>query len=123
MPSRIPPARTVQEEIVVMTFTLIEQFPDFGAELAALLRQEGEDDLAATVPNLTIVDRCRCGDDFCSTMYTVSRPVDSWGRSHRNVALHSGKGELILDILDFEIVCIEVLFRDEIRSRLLELMP
>ena len=44
-------------------------------------------------------------------------------RTTRRVALHSGKGELILDVLDFEIVCIEVLFRDEIRSRLLELMP
>jgi hypothetical protein len=32
--------------------------------------------LAALVPGLVILDRCRCGDEFCATFYkTDSVPV------------------------------------------------
>ena len=97
--------------------------PTLAAELTGLLRDEGEQELARDVSTLTIVERCRCGDDFCATMYTVAPPRDGWGRRHRNVVLHPETGHLILDILDQEIVGIEVLFRDEVRKRLLELLP
>lgn len=56
-------------------------------------------------------------------MYTVRPPPDPWGRNHRNVSLHPKVGYLILDMLDQEITGIEALFRNEIRERLLTLLP
>jgi hypothetical protein len=106
-----------------MKFKLADEFPELATELTQLLTAEGEEELAGTVSGLTVVDRCRCGDDFCATMYTVRPPRDSWGRSKRNVSLDPKVGYLILDVLDQEIVGIEVLFRDEIREHSLELLP
>ena len=106
-----------------MKFSLERQFPELAADLTRLLRQSGEEELADTVSELTIMERCRCGDDFCSTMYTVPPPRDSWGRNHRNISLDPERGFLILDVLDREIVGIEVLYRDEIRDQLLKLLP
>lgn len=104
-------------------FSLAAQFPNLAGEIARLLIEEGEQELACTVADLTIVERCRCGDDFCATMYTVRPPQGSWGRGHRNVPLDPKDGFLILDVLGHEIVEIEVLFRNEIRERLLQLLP
>ncbi len=106
-----------------MTFRLVDQFPALASELGALLERHGEDQLAQTVGGLSVVDRCRCGDDFCATMYTLPRPLGAWGEGHRNVALDSKNGFLIIDVLYERIVEIEVLYRDEIRTRLLSLMP
>jgi hypothetical protein len=106
-----------------MKFSLESHFPELAAELARLLRQSGEKELSETVSGLTVVERCRCGDDFCATMYTVPPPRDSWGRNHRNVSLDPERGFLILDVLDQEIVGIEVLYRDEIQDQLLKLLP
>ena len=43
---------------------LAEIVPSFADELEQLLKKEGEVKLAAQVPQLSIVDRCRCGNDF-----------------------------------------------------------
>jgi len=107
----------------MIKFSLATQFPDLAAEIARLLTEEGEQELACTVADLTIVERCRCGDEFCATMYTVRPPHGAWGRGHRNVSLAPKDGILILDVLDQKIVEIEVLFRNEIRERLLQLLP
>src|SRR5436309_14517981 len=109
--------------VIEMKFSLAKEFPEFAADLARLLRQGGEEELADTVLGLAVVERCRCGDDFCATMYTVPPPRDSWGRNHRNISLDPERGFLILDVLDREIVGIEVLYRDEIREQLLKLLP
>ncbi|HEY6293388.1 MAG TPA: hypothetical protein VI455_17695 [Terriglobia bacterium] len=79
--------------------------------------------MADTVPSSAVVEHCTCGEDFCATMYTVRPPPDPWGRNHRNVSLHPKVGYLILDMLDQEITGIEALFRNEIRERLLTLLP
>ena len=105
------------------SFKLAEQFPDFAREVSSLLREEDEEELAATVSQFDIVDRCRCGDDFCATMYTVRPPRDGWGRTHRNIPLHPKEGLLVLDVLDQEITGIEALFRNEVREKLLMLLP
>ena len=106
-----------------MAFSLTKEFPDFATDLARLLNGTGEGELADTVANLTIVERCRCGDDFCATMYTYPPPREPWGQNHRNIALDPDRGFLILDVLDDEIVGIEILYRDEIRDQLLKLLP
>jgi hypothetical protein len=102
---------------VKSSFKLAEQFPDFAREVSSLLREEDEEELAATVSQFDIVDRCRCGDDFCATMYTVRPPRDGWGRTHPK------EGLLVLDVLDQEITGIEALFRNEVREKLLMLLP
>jgi uncharacterized protein (DUF2147 family) len=106
-----------------MKFKLADEFPELAAKLTQLLNEEGEEELAGTVSGLTVVERCRCGDEFCATMYTVRPPRETWGRSHRNVSLDPKAGYLILDVLDQEIVGIEVLFRNEIREHLLKVLP
>jgi len=106
-----------------MSFQLAEEFPELASELSELLNRAGEEELAGTVVELKVLDRCRCGDDFCATMYTVPRPQGAWGKGHRNVALDPKTGFLILDVLHGRVVEIEVLYRDEVRRRLLALMP
>ena len=96
---------------------------EFAQELTSLLDEQGETDLAAQVPHLRLFERCRCGDDFCATVYTAPRPKGAWGPEHENVALDPVNGFLILDVVNRAIVSIEVLYRDDIRAEVLQLFP
>lgn len=102
---------------------LTDALPEFAAELQQLLIEEGEPELAAQVPALAIHDRCRCGDGICSTFYTHTRPEGAYGPGHRNVALTPEEGMLILDVVNGEIMCVEVLDREDIRHKLEEILP
>jgi hypothetical protein len=102
---------------------LKDALPDLARELETLLLKSGEPELAVQVPQLQIVDRCRCGDGFCATFYTVPRPHGPWGAGHRNISLACGRGMLILDVVDDKVTCVEVLDRDEIRKKLHEILP
>jgi hypothetical protein len=53
---------------------LAEILPSLASELQELLSNHGEAELAAQISELAIVDRCRCGDDFCSSFYTLPKP-------------------------------------------------
>src|SRR5690349_21732677 len=66
---------------------LVEMLPALAQELQQLLIEQDEPGLAAQVPGLRIVDRCRCGDDFCSMFYVLPKPNGAYGPDHRNVAL------------------------------------
>ena len=100
---------------------LVECFPDFANELKDLLA--GEPDLAATVDGLQLVDKCRCGDDFCSSFYTLPPPNGAWGRGHENVVLEPQNGMIILDVIDRRIGMVEVLYRADVREVLEKLIP
>ena len=102
---------------------IAEAFPEFAAELEGLLRVEGEGALAKQVASLRIVERCQCGDDFCATMYTIPKPKGAWGPSHRNVLPEAESGMIIVDVVDEKIAEIEVLYRDEIRKKLNDIIP
>ena len=106
---------------------LADALPHLANELEELLNEQHEFQLAAQVPNLKIVERCRCGDDFCATFYTQAKPKVNYAPDHRpdhrNVVLRPQKGFLILDVLDGKITCVEVLYRDEIRRELHVLLP
>jgi hypothetical protein len=102
---------------------LVDAFPLLSEELQQLLVQKGESELAAQVPGLAILERCRCGDDFCATFYVQPKPKGAYGPGHRNVSLEPQQGMLILDIVDDKIACVEVLYRDEIRRKLLVEFP
>ena len=103
--------------------SLADTLPEFAFELRQLLLQTGESQLAAQVPGLVILERCRCGDDFCATFYTQPKPQGSYGPGHRNVALTPKEGMLILDVVSDKIACVEVLYRDEIRRKLVSALP
>ena len=102
---------------------LIDIFPELSNELQQLLAEQGEHSLVAQVPELALIDRCRCDDDFCGKFYVLPKPKGAYGPGHRNVALEPDNGMLILDVVDDKIAAVEVLYRDEIRKRLLVEFP
>jgi hypothetical protein len=102
---------------------LVDMFPDLSSELQRLLSLEGESDLAAQVAGLTVVERCRCGDDFCGKFYALPKPRGAYGPSHRSVALEPNEGMMIVDVVGDRIAAVEVLYRDEVRRRLLVEFP
>lgn len=106
-----------------MTLLLKDVLPELADELALLLEEAGEYHLAPQVPGLRIVDRCRCGDDFCATFYTQPKPLGSFGAGHRNVVLEPERGMIILDVVSGAIACVEVLYRDHIGQRLTAALP
>src|SRR5512132_3575336 len=53
---------------------LTDVLPGLAQELQQLLTEHDEPALAAQVPDLRIIDRCRCDDDFCATFYVRPKP-------------------------------------------------
>ena len=102
---------------------ITEAFPQFANELEQSLREQGELELAAQVPTLRVVDRCRCGDGFCSSFYTRPKPEGKYGPDHRCIDLHAAKGMLILDVVAGIIAHVEVLNRGDIREVLIAAFP
>jgi len=100
---------------------LIESLPNFSRELANLLITAHEPNLAEQIDDLEIVAKCSCSDDFCASFYTAPKPVGSYGPKHRNVELEPATGMIILDLVGDKIVHIEVLYRDDVRSKLTQL--
>lgn len=100
---------------------LVQALPEIAQELTTLL-QDDQPSLAYQIPNLQLVDRCRCGDDFCATVYTEP-PPHSFGAGHENIPLDPEKGWIILDVMHGKIHVIEILYRPEVRKRILELFP
>jgi hypothetical protein len=100
-----------------------ETLPVLSQELEQLLKDTGEAELASQVSGLEILDRCRCGDDFCASFYTQPKPNGAYGPGHRNVILEPAKGMLILDVVHDLIAHVEILHRDEIRQELLAILP
>jgi hypothetical protein len=98
---------------------LVDMFPELSAELQKLLRASGEHGLAEQISGLRVVDRCRCGDDFCTTFYTQPEPKGPYGPGLRTVALEPIAGYLIIDVVDGIVAQVEALYRDEIRRKLL----
>jgi hypothetical protein len=102
---------------------LTQILPQFAVELEQLLSKQGEAELAAQVRRLVIVDRCRCGDDFCASFYTQPKPEGAYTPGHRCIDLKPAKGMLILDLVADRIAHVEVLYRDDIRKTLLAALP
>ena len=91
--------------------------PELAERLEVLLRERGEEFLAAEVAKLRITAVCRCDNDHCGSFYTIDRPMKRWFRRGRQVDLGAGlPGSVILDVVGGEIVYVEVLFWDEVRD-------
>jgi len=79
--------------------------------------------ICSQVSGLRILERCRCGDNFCASFYTQPKPNGAYGAGHRNVLLEPAKGMLILDVVDNVIAKVEILDRNDIRPTLLAALP
>jgi hypothetical protein len=106
-----------------MTLLLKHALPGLADELAQLLVAAGQQSLADQVPGLNIVDRCRCGDDFCASFYTLPKPDGAYGTGHENIVLEPERGMIILDVVKGCIAHVEVLNRDEVRRDLIAALP
>ena len=109
-----------------MTAPLLDDIaPELEAELIDLLSEAGEFRLAAKVKHLAIHDRChdrcRCGDSFCSSFYTVAERTTPWPTGFRTLPLRPGS--LHLDVLDSTILYVEVLFRDDLKPKIVAAVP
>ena len=97
---------------------LTELLPALSDELAALLRDADEGDLARQIPELELVRRCGCGDSFCASFYTAEKPQGAWDGEHRNLVLRPTNGMLIVDVVDDRIAFVEVLDRPDFKALL-----
>jgi len=95
------------------TLPLSKAIRAVAVELQDLLAKENRDNLAAQVPSLEIVDRCRCGDDFCAAFYTQPQTHGPYGPSHECIELEPIEGMLILEVIDPAIAYAEILYRNE----------
>jgi hypothetical protein len=102
---------------------LSEILPALAIELEQLFKKQGEAELAAQVSQLTVIDRCRCGDDFCSSFYTEPKPEGHYGPSHRCIDLDAAEGMLLVDVVAGKIAHVEVLNRADVRRHLLAALP
>ena len=100
---------------------LAETLPEFAQELQRLLQVQ-KPELAVQVPILKIVEGCGCGDDFCASFYTLPKPNGAYGPGHDTLLLDTeAPGMLILDVVDGVISFIEVLYRPDVRQKLVAL--
>lgn len=102
---------------------LLETLPQEARELEQLLKERGELDLAGQVSTLEIVERCRCGDDFCASFYTQPKPEGAYGPDHRCFDLEAAKEMVILDVVSGLIAYVEILNRDDVRTLLVAALP
>ena len=102
---------------------LNEILPALAFELEQLFKNQGEPELAAQVSQLAIVDRCRCGDDFCSSFYTQPKPEGRYGPGHRCLDLDAAEGMLLVDVVEGKIAHVEILNRVDVRHKLLAALP
>ena len=127
----------------VPLFPLRQIWPDVVERIKRLLSADGELELAATVEGLEVFDRCRCGVDYCVTVYTQPRPNGGSRPNHRNIVYWNSNTldlktrrrmgdtstspttELttIIDVVDEAIAVIEVLDDHDSRHRLVAALP
>jgi hypothetical protein len=102
---------------------LANALPELALELERLLAKAGKPELAAQIAGLVILDRCRCGDDFCSSFYTQPEPEGPYGPGHDCMDLDADEGMVLLDVVTGTIVHVEILNRDDIRRKLIAQLP
>ena len=102
---------------------ITQALPEFAEELRVSLRAQQRPDLASQIEQLSIVERCRCGDSFCATFYTAPPPEGAYGPGFEDLEVDVNTGWVILDLVDGKIQCVEVLFRPDVQGPLHQVLP
>jgi hypothetical protein len=97
--------------------------PAFAEELAALLRAEGELALAEQVLTAEVVDRCRCGEEWCASFYTAPRPLGAYDPALESIDLEPSVGGAVLDVVAGRLMHVEVLHHAAFRRALDAAVP
>lgn len=97
---------------------LKEALPELASELYDLLIKKNANELAQQIDSLRIVELCDCGGEFCSAFYTSPKPNDLWDGELYSIELEKKNGLIVLDVVDSKIVQVEILFRDDIKRKL-----
>jgi hypothetical protein len=100
---------------------LVESLPEFSRELTELLVAAGKPALAAQVDRLEIVAKFSCNDDFCASFYTARKPFERYGKWRQTLEVQPMQGMILFDLFGDTIAFIEVLYRDDVRSKLIPL--
>ena len=58
---------------------------------------------------------------FCASFYTARKPLERYGKQRRTLEVKPAEGMILLDLIDATIVHAEVLYRDDVRAKLLPL--
>ena len=90
--------------------------PRLADELRQLLTRQGYLDLTDHISSVRIHDKCRCGNDFCSSIYTALKPEGAWGGGYETIVLDPDEGMINVDIVDRTIVYVEVINRPDIKK-------
>lgn len=96
---------------------MVDVVPELAAEIERGLRASGDVELADQVAGLRMTKSCGCGDDFCASFYTAPIPEGPSARKRVGLPLPN---HLIIHIVEGEIIEVEVLFRDDLRSKIRE---
>jgi hypothetical protein len=97
---------------------LVESLPEFSRELTQLLIAAGKPALAAQVDRLETVAKCGCNDDFCASFYTAPKP-EKHAKDRWALEVQPADGMILLDVVGDTITFIEVLYRDDVRAKLI----
>jgi hypothetical protein len=93
--------------------------PGLARRMGEALQAQGEERLAAQVPDLRVTAVCRCEQPFCGSFHTSRRPMKRWFIRGRKVELaDGGPGEVVIDVVRGEIAYVEVLHLDGVREAL-----
>ncbi|MFG2693331.1 hypothetical protein [Kitasatospora sp. NPDC048407] len=92
-------------------------FPELVDELAALLEQDGEPELAAGARELRLVALCECEDTSCQSFRTALHPAGQpYGPGHRCLELPAEEGMAVLDVVDDRIMYVELIDHPPLRD-------
>ena len=96
--------------------SLKDLFSELVEDIRVLLESAARTDLIPSLEKAGIVDKCRCKDDFCSSIYTAEKPTGSWEPDHETVSQKPKNGMINLDVVSDRIVYIEVIDRPDIHK-------
>ena len=103
---------------------LVSSFlPQLAERIETALRAQGEAQVADQVATLRITGVCQCGQPFCGSFPTLNRPLKRWFMRGRQIELRDGgPGEIVLDVVRGEIAYVEVLYLDDVRGAVAQLV-
>jgi hypothetical protein len=100
---------------------LAKLMPFLAVEIEEGLLHLGETELASSVSELEVISRCMCDSKNCGTFYTMDK--SRWSGKKLRQVVPMVNGLYAIDIFEEEIACIEIMDRENVAKKLIELYP